>query len=156
MCKSQLPAALAAKTTSCLILLGVLVAVSGCGNKKPYSCVNVSGKVTYDDDSLIPADQIRLTFLSQTPPIDPRTPPHNGVAKADGKTGQFDSATTFLPKDGIIVGDHKVIVQCIKNGHEAKELVPPEYCDREKTPLKANSNQSPFDFKIPKPGRHRG
>ena len=137
-------------------MLGVLVAVSGCGDSKPYSCVKVSGKVTYDDDSLIPADEIRLTFLSQTPPIDPKIPPHNGTVDADGKTGQFDYVTTFVPKDGIIVGDHKVVVQCIKNGREMKELVPREYSDREKTPLKANSSQSPFVFKIPKPGPHRG
>jgi hypothetical protein len=48
MCKSQFPAARAAKKTSLLIVLGIVVAVSRCGNNKPYSCVKVSGKVTYD------------------------------------------------------------------------------------------------------------
>ena len=91
------------------------MALSGCGYKPPYACVRVSGQVTYDDGSLIPADTIRVIFLSQTRPIDSKNPPKNGEADVDPKTGKFDFATTFEYKDGIIVGEHKVIIQCIRN-----------------------------------------
>jgi hypothetical protein len=138
---------------SCLAVLGILVAVSGCGNSKPYSCVKVSGKVTYDDGSVIPADRIRLIFVSQAPQINPKTPPHNGEVYADVKTGQFESPTTFIRGDGIIAGDHKVAVQCILNGQLA--LIPTEYTSSTTTPLTANSSQSPFEFKIPKKGSRR-
>ena len=48
----------------CLTACAALFAAAGCGGK-PYSCVHVSGKITYEDGSLIPADQIHLIFLSQ-------------------------------------------------------------------------------------------
>ena len=97
-----------------------------------------------------------MSFFSQKPPIDPKTRPKDGRAKADGKTGQFELASTYAYGDGIIVGDHKVTVQCIVNGNEDKKMVPAEYQDKDKTPLKVNSSESPFDFKIPKPGKNTG
>ena len=156
MRKTPSRAASAARTTSCLLVLGILVAVSGCGNSKPYPCVKVSGKISYDDGSPIAADRILLTFISQSPAIDPKIPPRNGEVEVDVKTGQFGSPRTFAIGDGIIAGDHKVVVRCIVRGNLAKDLIPMEYTVAAKTPLTANSNQSPFDFKIPKPGGHRG
>jgi hypothetical protein len=136
----------------CLISYIALFAAAGCGYSTPYGCVRVSGKVTYDDGSPIPADEVRLIFYSQTPPVDPKMPPRKGMADAD-KTGKFDFATTFINRDGIIVGEHKVILQCIRKGQLARSLIPPEYGDAAKTPLKVRSGDSPFDLKVPKPGR---
>jgi hypothetical protein len=127
--------------------------MSGCGKGVPYSCVPVSGKVTYDDGSLIPADQIHLVFVSQTPPVDPKMPPKNGVATADGKTGKFDFATTYSFKDGIVSGEHKVIVQCLRKGRLVRNLVAAEFTDPTKTPLKVRTGEAPFNLTIPKSGR---
>ena len=128
-----------------------LFLAAGCGRSTPYAVVPVSGKVAYDDGSPIPADQVHLVFVSQTPPVDPKMPPRTG--KADAVNGKFDFATTFLYKDGIITGDHKVVVMCIRKGQLVKNLVPPEYGDETKTPLRVKSGESPFDLKVPKPGR---
>ncbi len=130
----------------------MLASVGGCGKTGPYPCIKVSGKVTYDDGSLIPAEEIEVMFLSQTPPIDPKTLPRPGTATVDGKTGKFDYATTFVPKDGIIVGEHKVMFRCLK-GKRLLPLVPDEYTKADKTPVKVQSSGSPFEFKLPKPGR---
>jgi hypothetical protein len=134
-----------------LISVLAVAAVPGCGQKAPYSCIRVSGKVVYEDGSLIPADQVHVIFLSLTPPTTPKTPPKNGIADANGKTGVFDFATTYLYRDGIVAGEHKVIVQCIRNGLQARELVAPEFSDPVKTPLKVRSSESPFVIKVRKP-----
>jgi hypothetical protein len=131
----------------------VLAGVAGCGKQTPYACVPVSGKVTYEDGSLIPADEIRLVFLSQTPPTDPTTPPRNGNARADGKTGMFDSASTYGNKDGIVTGEHKVVVQCLRAGHLIRNVIAAEFMDAAKTPLKVRTGESPLNLKVPKPGR---
>ncbi len=133
-----------------LVSFVVLVIILGC-HHEPYSCVKVSGKVTFEDGSLIPADRIHLVFLSQVPPIDQKTPPKAGTAEADGKTGTFNLATTFAYGDGIIAGEHKVLIQCYRNGQLAHDLVADEYSTASKTPLRVQSSQAPFDLKVPKP-----
>ncbi len=125
----------------------MLAAVSGCGNGQPYSVEKVSGKITYEDGSLIPANRLRLIFFPQVPPVDPKTPPKQGIAEVGVTTGKFSFAYTFGPNDGIIRGESKVVVQAIGNG----QLVPDEYTKEDTTPLKVKSSDSPFDFKIPKP-----
>jgi hypothetical protein len=139
----------------CLTACAALFAAAGCGGK-PYSCVHVSGKITYEDGSLIPADQIHLIFLSQAKPIDPKTPPKNGLADANGKTGEFDFATTYASRDGIIAGEHKVVVQCISNGLQRRDLLPPEYGAKDKTPLKVRTSDLSLVMKVPKPRRPAG
>jgi hypothetical protein len=128
-----------------------LAAISGCGRSHPYSCVKVSGKVTYKDGSLIPAQRMRLIFVPQTPAIDPKTPPMKGMTEVDVKTGNFSYVNTFDFKDGIIAGEHKVYLQCIVGGSQSRKLIPDEYANAEKTPLTVKSSESPFDLKVPKP-----
>jgi len=140
-----------ARPVLCLISLAAAVVSDGCSDKRPYRCVPVSGNVTYQDGSLIPADQIHLTFISQTPPVN-STPPKYGAADADGKTGRFDFATTYTPRDGLIAGQHKVIVQCIGKGHVRSDLVPAEYGDAAKTPLTVETDKLPLELKVRKPG----
>jgi len=142
-----------ARLLPCLIGCLALASVLGC-HKTPYSCVKVSGKVTYEDGRLIPAEKIRILFVSQTPPIDAKTSPRNGNAEADVATGRFDSAMTFVKGDGIIVGQHKVVIQCIRDGLLTHDLVLEEYSDPAKTPLVVQSGDSPFDFKLRKPAQH--
>jgi hypothetical protein len=124
----------------------VLAVAGGC---KP-SCVPVSGKVTYDDGTLIPADKIKL-FFQDNRPEDPKVHPQSGMAEIDVKTGVFKSASTFAHNDGILKGEHKVIILCFVGGQTATDLVGPEYADAKKTPLTLDSSQSPFDIKVRKP-----
>jgi hypothetical protein len=131
------------------LLLG-LIAITGC-QKQPYACVSVSGKITYEDGSLIPAEQIRLTFLSQTPPKDPKISPRAGAATVDGKTGMFDSVSTYVPKDGLIAGEHKVLVQCYVAGRMRMDLTGNEYANAANTPLTANTSKLPLELKVRKP-----
>jgi hypothetical protein len=151
MFRSRCFASAPTKVAFCLVLCAVLAAVSGCSKNGPYSCTKVSGKVMYEDGSLIKADEIQVVFLSQTPPIDSRTPPKPGRANADGKTGKFDFVTTFVHGDGIIAGEHKVIFKCV-SGKRLQRLVPDDYTNPDKTPVKVKSSDpQPFEFKIPKP-----
>src|SRR5262249_33438597 len=115
--------------SSGLLWLLALIAVGGCGKHSPYACVPVSGKVTFSDGSLIPADEIHIVFVSQTPPSDPKISPKNGIAEAAGTTGAFDFATTYGNKDGIIVGTHKVVLHCLRKGKQMQKLIAPEYSD---------------------------
>ena len=134
----------------CLVSCFAFFALAGCGYKPPYSCVRVSGQLTYDDGSLIPADTVRVIFLSQARPIDPKTPTKNGTADVDPKTGKFDFATTFAYKDGIIAGEHKVVIQCIRRGQLTHALIADEYADPAKTPLKVRTSDAPFTLKVPR------
>ncbi len=133
-----------------LVFVFALAAIAGC-SRQPYGCVPVSGRVTYDDGSLIPADKIRLMFVSRAPPVDQKHHPRDGSTVVDVKTGTFDSVTTYVPKDGIIAGEHKVVIQCFSGGQRRMDLVPSEYSDRTSTPLTVNTSQSPFQLKVAKP-----
>jgi hypothetical protein len=128
----------------------LLVAI-GCGKGTPYRCIPVTGKVTYEDGSLIPADMIRITFQSLAKPIDAKTLPKDGRANVDAKSGKFDFVTTFTNRDGIIQGEHKVVVLCIRKGLQTHNLIPADYSDSAKTPLRIQSSDSPIILKIPKP-----
>ena len=112
----------------------------GC-HRAPYACEKVSGKVAYEDGSLIPAERIRIVFVSQKPPIDPKTGPRNGAADADPQTGKFDFATTYTHGDGIISGEHKVFLQCLRNGLQTHDLIADEYADPARTPLLVRSRR---------------
>ena len=84
------PAPFRSRLFPCLIACLATASILGC-RKDPYPCVKVSGKVTYEDGSLIPAERIRIQFVSQTPPVDPKTSPKTGSAEASRTTGRFDS-----------------------------------------------------------------
>jgi hypothetical protein len=133
------------------IFIIMLAAVVGC-KKQPFSCVPVSGKVMYEDGSLIQAERIRVKFISQAQSADPHIAPREGAADVDGKTGTFDWVTTYVPKDGIIPGEHKVVIQCFTGSRLRTDLVGEEYSNSTKTPLIVQSSQSPFELKVRKPG----
>ena len=122
----------------------IILAMSGCGGE-PFNYVKVQGKVTYEDGSLIPADRIVVRFVSMTPSRDRKITPLPGNGEVDVKTGVFSSVTSHKARDGIVRGDHKVVILA------AGPLVPVEYTKVETTPLQVNAKDSPFDFKIKKP-----
>jgi hypothetical protein len=128
-----------------ITLLTVLIAISGCGNGEPFDLVKVQGKVSYEDGSLIPAGRMVVRFISQTRSRDPKIVARPGEAEVDRATGSFEYVTTHNFGDGIVVGEHKVIIV------PAGPAVPAEYSTVETTPLKVNSKDSPFDIRIKKP-----
>jgi hypothetical protein len=133
------------------ILLLMLAAAVGC-KKQPYACVPVSGKVTYEDGSLIPAERIRMTFISRAPPAERGIAPRAGSARVNCQTGTFDSAMTYVAGDGIIPGEHKVLIVCYVGNEMRTDLVGKEYADPKSTPLTVDSSKSPFELKVKKPG----
>ena len=70
------------------LALGSLLA-AGCGSREPFELVKVSGRITYEDGTLIPAEgnSVRLFFYPQTPPRDPKTYPRPGTADVNLGTG---------------------------------------------------------------------
>jgi hypothetical protein len=72
----------------------------GCSGGNPYDLVDVSGKVTYEDGSLIPADSIMLKFDPEAAPIDEKTHPRKGFALVNVGDGTFDTLPpTSMPMD---------------------------------------------------------
>jgi hypothetical protein len=131
------------------LVLTTLLGCSGGGNA--WSPVPVSGKITYEDGSVIPAKSIRLIFVPQTPPKDSKTVPRNGVALVNAADGTFDSATTYKAYDGVIPGKCKVIVNASDGERAASKKVPKGYDAEATTPLEVDTANSPFELKVKKP-----
>jgi hypothetical protein len=138
-------------TLAVLGLLASTAALTGCGDAHPFSYVPVKGSVKYEDGSLIPADNIKVIFHSQTPPKDPKMHPHPGVAKVNVADGTFTQATSQKPDDGIVPGLHKVTVQTLDKDHQIVDMLPPEYGDPDQTPLKYDTTSGePANFTVKK------
>ncbi len=154
MCKISSGFQLPAGRLLGFVALLALAGLCGCGGSDPFPYVKVKGTITYDDGSLIPADRIELRFISQAPPLNPQTYPRKGVANVDPKTGAFEIVTTNHYNDGVVRGEHKVLVQALRGKKEMQaDLVPPEYGNLATTPLRVNTDDpSSFNLKVPKPG----
>lgn len=131
-----------------LLLLAMIAAADGCGKGDGFDYVRVSGRVTYEDGSLIPAEQLTITFLPQSPPLDKKTHPRPGTAQVNVADGTFDSVTSHRFGDGIVRGRHKVLVEAFDSNLKPSRTVPPHYRDPAKTPLEVDAADSPFDLKI--------
>lgn len=131
-------------------LLGLLLLLTGCSHE-PFALTQVSGKVSYEDGSLIPLDLLALTFTSQAPPIDAKTHPRPAMAAVDKATGAFQTVTTHKFNDGLALGKHKVTLTMLGGGTVPASLVPVEYLDPAKTPLEVDTANAPFELKIRKP-----
>jgi hypothetical protein len=136
--------AFASRVSWAVTLATAAVVLGGC-NHEPFEYVKVKGKVTYEDGTLIPAKRLVVKFISQTPSQSPALTPRPGDAYPDPKTGIFESVTSHNPGDGIVAGEHKVLIFGGGSG------VPEDYTRVETTPLKVNASDSPFELKIKKP-----
>ena len=134
------------------LIAAALLLAAGCGAREPFALVKASGRITYEDGTLIPAEGnvVRLTFYSQTPPLDAKTFPRPGLADVDLRDGSFACVSTHHWADGLVVGRHKVVVST-HTPHEVPKGVPPEYCALETTPLEIDTAQLPLIIKIHKP-----
>jgi len=127
----------------------VLATMAGCSDATPYSVVSVSGTVKYDDGSLIPAQQIMLTFDPMAAPVDSKTHPRTGTGYVNTASGTIEPVTTYKYGDGVTTGKHKVLVIATDAG--GKLLVPKEYTSAHTTPLVVDTSEIPLDIKVPKP-----
>ena len=130
-----------------LLLLGSLC---GCGGQA-YDTVDISGTVTYEDGSLIPAEQIFVEFNSQQKNLDEKTFPRIGKAEVNVKDGKFNVVSTYDFGDGAVVGEHKVVVKAYENGVPTDKFFPKQYSDETTTPLKITVGaEREFPIKLPK------
>lgn len=129
------------------LLIGTCV---GCGSSNPWEPVKVSGKITYEDDSVIPGGA-RLYFMPQAPPIDAKTFPRQGIVDINAADGTFDYVTTYKYADGLIPGKHKVVVSAGSRGGGASSAVPKVYASVTTTPLEIDTADAPLHIKIRKP-----
>lgn len=118
----------------CVAMIGLL-AVAGCGSSEPFSQVPITGTVTYEDGSLIPAEQIRVTFYPQAQPKDAKTHPRPGTASVNVADGSFKEVTSHKFNDGVVAGLQKVTVQTFDSADMPTDLLPAEYNDVHTTPL---------------------
>jgi hypothetical protein len=137
------------RTSLLAVLIGALV---GCGSGKPWDLVPVSGKITYEDGSLIPVNSMNLYFASQVPPADPKTFPRQGSVGVNIAEGTFQNPTTYKDQDGLIAGKHKVVVAAYDSGgRDLSPKVPREYASIATTPLEIDTADSPLEIKIRRP-----
>jgi hypothetical protein len=125
----------------------VVMAAAGC-DRSPFAYAPISGRITYEDGTPLPTEgALRLTFYSDAPPVDGKFYPRPGSAMPD-KDGNF-VPMTMRPGDGLVKGTHRVTVSYMER--DTKGLVPKEYTLKDKTPLVADTEQKPFELKIPRP-----
>jgi hypothetical protein len=129
----------------CLLML-----LSGCGAREPFSYVQVSGKVAYEDGSLIPVEPLVLTFIPESTG-DGKICPRPGTVTVDSATGQFSAVTSHKLGDGLVPGKYRVTL----GSPGARPLFPSvmsaEYGDPGRTPLEIDTANSPFNLKVTKP-----
>jgi hypothetical protein len=131
-----------------LLLISCLVCL-GCGPSSPYDYVEASGRVVYEDGTPIPLGAFRLLFTALDAPQVEGAHPRPGVAEVDDK-GAFTCVTSYKYGDGLVPGRHKVALQEVKD-KSGRLLVPKEFTNVATTPLEVNTDNAPFDIKVPKP-----
>ena len=130
----------------CLLLAAACI---GCGDDNPFDYIPVSGRLSYDDGTPIPASGIRLGFSVQG--VEPRDGkyPLPGEALVDAQ-GNFSQVTTYRPGDGLIPGMHRVSIHYATDG-KGKLLIPKDYSHPSTSPLVVDTANLPLEIKVPRP-----
>jgi hypothetical protein len=130
----------------CLIMAIICGSISiavGCkGATHPYKTAPISGKIAYEDGSLIKAARIELVFWPQAEPLDTKTFPRRAVASVDPADGTFSEASTWADGDGTILGKAKVTVNTYNDKGETAAVLPDVYSDPGETPLEVEVSKS--------------
>jgi hypothetical protein len=136
-----------------VVLLGIAVVIRGCfsGSDDPFRYMKVSGKVCYEDGSLIPAKRLVVTFIPAETVSENKKFARPGLATVDDTTGEFRSATTRKPNDGIVFGRHRVVLSVSDREPLPDDVVPAVYKDQTKSPLEVDTRKQPFDIRIARP-----
>lgn len=126
----------------------LLVGCSGSGG--PFDYVPVTGKVTYDDGTLIPVSGMKIYFHSLEPPKDGMHV-RPGIGSV-GPDGTFKDITSYKYADGLIRGKYKVSLVSGEPGKKAPKI-PKECALPDKTPLRVDVTESGqfLEIKVPKP-----
>jgi len=137
------------------LVAGVLfvVGLAGCGGGPSFKMLPASGKVTYADGSLIPADRIVVTFVPETPAVSGKDEAGSARGEVNTQDGTFEGLTTRKGFDGVVPGKHKVTVVALKND-TVSNAVPESYQNVATTSLTAEvaaGKANQFEFKIDKP-----
>jgi hypothetical protein len=134
-----------------LSLVAMIALATGCGgNGSPFKSVPISGKVTYDDGSVIPVAGMKIYFHSLAPAVGDMHPrPGIGSVDADGS---FKDITTYKYADGVVVGKNTVTLVC-QEGGKLTTKIPKEYEHPQSTPLQVEVTKSGqfLEIKVPKP-----
>lgn len=125
--------------------------VVGCGDGNPFSQVKVTGKVSYEDGTLIPVDGLKLWFVSQEPPKPGGMSPRPAAAPVNVQDGTFDTATTLRYGDGLVRGKHKVFLDLIPKKNGPARPVPEIFTSAATTTLVIDTANLPLDIRVPKP-----
>ena len=132
------------------LLLPLVLCGVGCGRDNPFELVKVSGTLTYDDGTLIPANLIILKFEPLAVALDTKTHPPSGMSYVNVTDGTFDVVTSYKYADGLVSGQHRVLVSATASGAPTT-LIPGEYIDSDRTPLLVDTADSPFRLVVRKP-----
>ena len=125
--------------------------LTSCGSSDPFDYVQVSGKITYEDGTPIPASSLRVTFVPQEQSLDSKTHARPGVAEVNVTDGTFSVVTSRKHGDGIVPGKHKVTVVALDATQAPTDAVPPEYAAEATTPLEVETGDQPFDLTARRP-----
>jgi hypothetical protein len=134
-----------------LAVVACLLLAAGCGSNDPFHYVRVSGRLTYQDGSLIPADGIALRFYPEQGSLDTKTHPRPGMSIVERATGEFHDVTSHRLNDGLVPGKHRVVILAGDFTPLPASLLPPEYADLATTPLMIDTAQQPLVIRVRKP-----
>lgn len=130
------------------LLLGALTC--GCNQDgSPFDYTPVSGRITYEDGTPIPASGMRLGFVVQDVSPEGEAYPRPADAVVDAQ-GNFPRVTSYKYGDGLIPGKHKVTLYYATDA-KGDLLVPKEYTQPGTTPLEITTDQLPLEIKVPRP-----
>jgi len=117
----------------------VLVILGGCGGSEPFALLPLTGKITYDDGSLIPGDRVVVCFVPVERQSRGKDVFSGSQGELDMKSGQIVGVTTHKYADGTMAGRYKVTVAAVKDGRNGIQVfttaVPQQYQDAQTTPL---------------------
>jgi hypothetical protein len=136
----------------CLGVLLLLAVVAGC-NSEPFSFVPVTGKITYTDNTLIPADQIMVRLVPLEPAQNGKDVAPAATGEVNVKDGTFAGVTSHKPLDGVVPGQYRVMVIALKS-HKPDGVVPAKYLSATQSPLQIEVTREKHDFpdlKVEKP-----
>lgn len=129
-----------------LVLAVAAVTAAGCGQAGPFDYVPVSGHVVFEDGT--PLAVGRVIFQPLAEPVD-GAHPRAGAADLDS-SGNFSSATSYKPGDGLVPGQHKVAIMFAVD-EDGRALVSKEFTRMTTTPLVVDTDDSPFTITVSRP-----
>lgn len=132
-----------------MLLLATLAVCGGCDDGVPFDYIPVTGQITYEDGTPIPASGMKLQFE----PLDAQVVNgmHPRIATADvNAEGKFTSATSYKHGDGLVPGRHRVSIGYATD-KEGKLLIPKKNASLASSDLIVDTETLPLEIKVSKP-----